>query len=97
MDVARALFERALAIFERVLGPDHPHTAASRRWLPAAEADRQADATEKGPLPGALPPGLGGKANCLCQCRLTTSAEPGRGAAKQAPAPRSGSCWAGPA
>jgi Tetratricopeptide repeat len=52
MDVARALFERALAIFERVLGPDHPHTAASRRWLLAAEADRQADATEKGPLPG---------------------------------------------
>src|SRR5207253_731311 len=30
---ARPLFERALAIRERVLGPDHPDTAATRRAL----------------------------------------------------------------
>jgi hypothetical protein len=38
---ARPLFERALAIRERVLGPDHPDTAATRRALEelAAEGD----------------------------------------------------------
>jgi hypothetical protein len=38
---ARPLFERALAIRERVLGPDHPDTVATRRALAelAAEAD----------------------------------------------------------
>jgi hypothetical protein len=30
---ARPLFERALAIRERVLGPDHPNTAQSRKNL----------------------------------------------------------------
>ena len=30
---ARPLFERALAIRERVLGPDHPDTVATRRAL----------------------------------------------------------------
>jgi hypothetical protein len=30
---ARTLFERALAIRERVLGPDHPDTVATRRSL----------------------------------------------------------------
>jgi hypothetical protein len=34
---ARSLFERALAIRERVLGPDHPDTVATRRAL--AELD----------------------------------------------------------
>jgi hypothetical protein len=29
----RPLFERALAIRERVLGPDHPDTVATRRAL----------------------------------------------------------------
>ncbi len=33
LDAARPLYERALAIWERVLGPDHPDTAASRRSL----------------------------------------------------------------
>ena len=32
-DAARPLFERALAIRERVLGPDHPDTVATRRAL----------------------------------------------------------------
>jgi hypothetical protein len=38
---ARPLFERALAIRERVLGPDHPDTVATRRALEelAAEGD----------------------------------------------------------
>jgi hypothetical protein len=30
---ARPLFERALAICERALGPDHPDTVAARRAL----------------------------------------------------------------
>ena len=30
---ARPLFERALAIRERVLGEDHPRTATTRDWL----------------------------------------------------------------
>jgi hypothetical protein len=39
---ARPLFERALAIREHVLGPDHPDTVATRRALAelAAEGDR---------------------------------------------------------
>jgi hypothetical protein len=32
---ARPLFERALAIFEKALGPDHPDTAIARRSLAA--------------------------------------------------------------
>jgi Tetratricopeptide repeat len=41
LEAAPPLFERALAIRERVLGPDHPDTVATRRALAelAAEGD----------------------------------------------------------
>ena len=37
---ARAAFERALAIFERVLGPDHPSTRIARGNLKSLDGRR---------------------------------------------------------
>jgi hypothetical protein len=45
-DEARALYRRALAIFERVLGPGHPHTVTCRE---NAERLRQATAGDAAP------------------------------------------------
>jgi Tetratricopeptide repeat len=39
LEGARRLHERALAIRETRLGPDHPHTAESRRQLAALTSD----------------------------------------------------------
>ena len=40
LEAARPLFERALAVQERVLGPDHPRTSNSRRGLETASEVR---------------------------------------------------------
>jgi hypothetical protein len=47
ISLAHPLLERALAIRERVLGPDHPDTVATRRALAelAGEGDGPADVT----------------------------------------------------
>jgi Tetratricopeptide repeat len=39
LDTARTLDERALAIFEARLGPDHPETARSRERLAAVVSE----------------------------------------------------------
>jgi hypothetical protein len=48
---ARLLFERALAIRERVLGPDHPDTVATRRALAELAVEGGATATAPDPDP----------------------------------------------
>jgi hypothetical protein len=39
LDAARKAFERALAIQQTALGPDHPHTIRSRQNLAAVIAE----------------------------------------------------------
>jgi hypothetical protein len=48
LDAARPVFERALAISEKVLGPEHPHTAVSLNDLAFSLRDQ-------GDLAGARP------------------------------------------
>ena len=41
-DLAEPLYERALAIYEKALGPDHPDTIQIRENLAQMKADREA-------------------------------------------------------
>jgi hypothetical protein len=43
---AEALYRRALAIFERVLGPDHPHTVICRENLALLRSQIEGDNEE---------------------------------------------------
>jgi hypothetical protein len=48
LDGAREALERALTIFEKVLGPDHPHAQTVRGNLAALARPSQASISDRG-------------------------------------------------